>query len=746
MKKPFNEEPDNEDIRAKIMGLGGRAGRKSYYPQLQAHIDEIEQNRISIQKKSDDLLNTLKHLDQANANLTRVNEKLQSMVKTMHTLSTCSGLKKFGVLLLEEFAKSMKAADGCIYLIEKDGLRLIHSLIHDKHPEYMVFPFKKGTVLHGVLESGGPVLIKDIACDLDIESGIITTEGDCSVMVFPIPDDSGTVAGVMAVYSDLSRPFVEHDRELGAILASFSSETLRAIRANETLRENEAILKRAQQIAQMGHWIWNPENDGLMMSDSMCSITGISFMDQPGTMKSAIEKIVHPDDRKKFEHVTDYFLKSKPAHPFEYRIIKPGGEIRWLESTAPDTERFDETGRPVSLLGVVCDITERKTAQEQLAQRYKMDAIDHLAGGIAHDFNNMLSGILGAAELLAMSVEEENDQAQTLTRLIIESAERASELTNRLLAFSRKTVMEFRSTDIHSALKSAIDLLERSIDKKIRIQTSFGASKGVVSGDITQLQNVFINLGVNSSHAMPDGGRLEFMTENAVLDSESVRLMPFGVNPGEFVEIRVSDSGSGILPEHLDSIFEPFFTTKTEGKGTGLGLSAVYGTVRQHGGTLRVESRVGLGTVFSIFLPVSEIGEYPDVPDLKLVKGSGRIMLVDDEELIRSTVSLFLETMGYNVVMAENGLEAVRLYQKEYMNIDLVILDMIMPEMNGKECLKAMKKINPDVRVVIASGCTPERDHEEIKAAGILEMIRKPYRSATLSRVLADALSCGLKR
>lgn len=391
-----------------------------------------------------------------------------------------------------------------------------------------------------------------------------------------------------------------------------------------------------------------------------------------------------------------------------------------------------------SILSMIVDITEEKRLEEQLRQSQKMEVMGQLAGGVAHDFNNLLSGIMGNAELLAIYLKDDSPLKKYAVS-IIKGAEIAAGLTKKLLAFSRKTQMVSRPIDIHEPIRAAIALLERSIDKRISIETDFKSCSPIVTGDINLLQNVFINLAVNARDAMPDGGRIVFTTLDITLDDAFCKSLNYAVEPGKFVEIDIADTGLGISPEIISKIFEPFFTTKDIGKGTGLGLSAVYGSVKEHHGAISVHSEKGAGTIFKIYLPSAKSGEYPRAKQQEeTVMGRGCILVVDDEDAVRSTAAELLLSIGYNVLTACDGREAMEIFTKEKNEITAVFLDMVMPGITGIEAFRLLKQIDPDVKVVFTSGLTQEINLLDKNDLGSYQFIQKPYKLAELSRVISN--------
>jgi two-component system, cell cycle sensor histidine kinase and response regulator CckA len=428
------------------------------------------------------------------------------------------------------------------------------------------------------------------------------------------------------------------------------------------------------------------------------------------------------------EGVTSYFARDGRKIYLEYRsrLIKPG------------------IGEPY-ITGIGRDVTERilaekeiKKLNKQMLQAQKMEAVGTLAGGIAHDFNNLLQGILGFTQMLLME-KNGNDPDTAKLKQIEKAAHRASELTQQLLAFSRKVESNLRPVDLNQELEQVRNLLERTIPKMIAIELHLEDHLNVIRADPAQLEQVIMNLGVNARDAMPDSGKLVFETENVTLDQEYCKAH-LGARPGRYVLLSISDTGQGMDRETLEHIFEPFFTTKGVGSGTGLGLAMVYGIIKGHGGYIMCYSEPGEGTTFKIYLPVmegdparneTETNRNAAVPE----GGSETILLVDDEEILRDIGKDILEKFGYTVLLAADGESALELYRENPEDISLVILDIVMPGMGGKECLEEILKVNPQAKVVMASGYSINGRVKEVLDGGARAFIKKPYE---LKRVLGE--------
>jgi len=386
------------------------------------------------------------------------------------------------------------------------------------------------------------------------------------------------------------------------------------------------------------------------------------------------------------------------------------------------------------------DITKEYELEEQLNQSRKMEAIGQLAGGIAHDFNNMLGGIVGAAEMLKFDMDQFTTEDQEFIRIILNSATKAADLTSKLLTFGRKRNTVFTTECVHQIISDSVGLLNRTINKNIKIEVHSRAEQSSIIADCSAIQNCFLNLAINASHAMHDGGMITFITENVVLSDTYCTKSSFDITPGNYIKIGIYDTGEGISENILAKIFEPFFTTKEVGKGTGLGLAAVYGTIQEHFGEITVSTSVGKGTKFNIHLPstvtgISEINEHPLPPT-----GTGRILLVDDEDIILITGKSFLVKMGYTVSVCNNPHTALDLFTNSAEPFDLVITDLIMPEMSGAELFLELQKIDPACKVLIASGFTKEQSLEKLKECGDVDFVQKPFTYSQLGSIVDESM------
>lgn len=372
-------------------------------------------------------------------------------------------------------------------------------------------------------------------------------------------------------------------------------------------------------------------------------------------------------------------------------------------------------------------VEERQRLEAQYYQAQKMDAIGSLAGGIAHDFNNLLVPIIGYVELAMVKLTANHELYPNLER-VYKAAERAAALTQQILAFSRKQVLDIKPVNLNDIVTDFKKMLERLIGENIDLQTSLAPSLHPVKVDCSQIEQILMNLAVNARDAMPNGGKLIIETDNVFLDEKYTELYA-EVIPGPYVMVAVSDSGCGMDDETKRRIFEPFYTTKGQGKGTGLGLSTVHGIVKQHGGHIWVYSELEMGTTFKIYLPQAEEAVQTKLsqPEHASQVGTETVLVVEDEEEVRNLVSGTLETYGYEVLKAENAEEGLRIAAAYPTPIDLLLTDVIMPGMNGRELFQQVSTIRPEIKVLYMSGYTDSM----IVRDGVLEegtnYLQKPF-------------------
>ncbi len=500
--------------------------------------------------------------------------------------------------------------------------------------------------------------------------------------------------------------------------------------AEMTLRESEEKYRT----------LFNASPEVTILYDNQGVILDCNQM-APRTLGLPREKMIgrHWLELGIFQHDSDEFHQSSwnsllaegRLDPLEVIVTRPDGKLRTMELFST---MIAQDGQVNAVLAMLRDITEKREAEKrrgeletQLAQSQKMEAIGRLAGGVAHDFNNILTGILGYAEL-AMDKITEDDPLHTDIQEIKNAADRAAMLTQQLLAFSRKQMISPRVLSINRMIEQSRKMLTRIIGEDIQCSFQLSPNVGRIKIDPGQFNQVLINLVVNARDAMPNGGRLIISTEEAPVSAQELASNP-EIAAGNFIVLSVLDNGKGIDPEHLKLIFEPFFTTKSKDKGSGLGLATIYGIVKQNGGFIKVDSELNRGSMFSIYFPEESAPE-EDItvtPQRMIHRGSETVLLVEDEQMVRDLAVKVLEHSGYKVLTAENGAEALLVAKRALAEIDILVTDVIMPQMNGRTLYEQLHRLKPQMKVLFISGYTAD----VIAQHGVLEkgmnFLQKPF-------------------
>ena len=466
-------------------------------------------------------------------------------------------------------------------------------------------------------------------------------------------------------------------------------------------------------------------------------LTGWTADQALGRPLTEVFRIINAHTRQTIEDPVVKVLRSGSAVELAINTVlvaRDGRERQIADSAAPIR---DDAGLIRGVVLVFRDVTEQSHLEEQLRQSQKMETIGRLAGGVAHDFNNLLTGILGYSELLSMRLRGD-EHSRSQIDVIREAAERGADLARQLLVFSRKGNRTSVVSDLHRLLKNIVGILQRTCDKRITVTPRLEAVATQVTGDPALLQSAFLNLAVNARDAMPEGGTLTLTSANVVIDRPLQLNHAQVLTPGHYLRVAVIDTGSGMAPDVLEHLYEPFFTTKSLGVGNGLGLAAVYGTISEHRGGITVASAVGSGTSFTIYLPLTEQVPPSLARTVVPVNGQGRILLVDDEPLLRRLGAEQLTSLGYEVVLAADGQEALEIFSKDPTRITAVVLDVIMPRRNGPDTFRAMRARDPQVKVLMISGYGADID--ALLQEGVLGFIQKPFNAAELSQALAAAI------
>ena len=495
------------------------------------------------------------------------------------------------------------------------------------------------------------------------------------------------------------------------------------------LRLATAIEQAAEAIA-----ITDPSGTVTYVNPAFEHATGFSDAESRGRNIRGLlgDEVAVPLERRAEEHLTAYDSWKK-----KITSVRKDGSLVELDLTVSPVRGPGDEVANYTYVGR--DITQEAALEEQLRQSQKLEGIGLLAGGVAHDFNNILTGILGYANMLEPDAAPGSTMQEGL-HVIQQAAERAAELTKQLLSFARRGKRQNTTVDLNSTILEVVSLLTRTVNKNISVTEHFDTDQATVLGDPGQLQQIVLNLAINGRDAMPQGGSLTFRTRRQRLNVEQLMAHP-GAEPGVFVALSVSDTGVGIEKKNLRRIFEPFFTTKDVDKGTGMGLAMVYGIVKAHKGFIDVQSDIGKGTTFTVYVPTTDVVPTTVHAANLPRKGHGRILVVDDEEVVRKLTREMLHRAGYDVVTAIGTTEAVAWYRAHPHEADLVIIDMVMPGKDGQECFKALKAINPDVRAILSTGYGLDGHAQDTLDAGMVGYVQKPYHMQDLVTAVADALA-----
>jgi PAS domain S-box-containing protein len=529
-------------------------------------------------------------------------------------------------------------------------------------------------------------------------------------------DATGQIAGLLGVARDIT------DRKV----------------AEQELGRNRDRLELALRAGQMGTWDYDALTDTLLWSENHFRLFGL----EPGSCVPSSSLFVdrmHPSDRDAVDKLIRDVMENPRDYSVQYRVIWPDKTIHWLEARGRVTVR---NGKASGTIGVVTDITDQKRKDERLREAAKLESLGILAGGIAHDFNNLLTGIVGNASLI-LEVAPRSSQAAELAKSVVNAGERAANLTRQMLAYSGRGHFVIEPVNLSEEVAAITDLLKASIPKHVTLRLDLAASLPQVEADRGQIQQVIMNLVLNAAEALClEGGTVKVRTSvrHVTEELESGNMSIEKLSPGEYVVIDVEDDGSGMAQEVKERIFEPFFTTKFTGRG--LGLAAVLGIVRGHRGMIRVESAPTEGTTFTVLLPASGAGRQAgrmETAQKPARPGGETILIVDDEEVVRSVAVAVLERRGYRTITANNGIEAISIFKDRADEIAVVLLDLMMPVMGGVEALKHLRQICSNT-VFIATSGYPETDALKQFGTRINGYIQKPYSARNLVKLVGDLL------
>ncbi len=520
---------------------------------------------------------------------------------------------------------------------------------------------------------------------------------------------------------NLTRLVPAIERELGE-----ARERQRRFEAEQALRESEERFRQlAENITESVFWISDPTQlQMLYVSPAYERIWGRSCESLYANFMEWIEAI-HPEDR---QHVHLNFLAHSLLGNYdeEYRIMRADGSLRWIRDRAFPIK--DRANVPYRVVGIAEDVTERKLTEAALRRTERLESLGTLASGIAHDLNNILTPLLGIAEILPLKFSNLDHRTQNLLTILKDNSRRGAELVKQILSFTHGIEGKNVCIQINHLIGEIKSFIQQTFPKNIELIFDYSKQLWTIEADSTLIHQVIMNLCVNARDAMPNGGTLTICTENITLD-ENYAKTQIDVRPGDYIVISVSDTGMGIPPALIERIFDPFFTTKDIGKGTGLGLSIAMTVIKNYGGFIKVDSEMGKGTLFQIFLPASDNHEDHPSPKLNLPVGSNELILVvDDEKSIQTITSSTLDAYNYRVVIAGDGIDAIATYAEQKQEIDVIMLDLMMPLLDAATIVRTLHKLDPNVKIIAMSGlATNEQMAQSLKFNGVRAFLAKPF-------------------
>lgn len=675
---------------------------------LQSTIEELESSNEELLASSEEIQSTNEELQSTNEELCTVNKELEEKIDLLQTANSD----------LDNFIESTRI--GTIFLDRELKIRLFTPSVSE------IFDIITRDI-------GRPVIhINSRLRNFDLEAGIKRVMETGELLERDVEIESGKN------YLLRIHPYVDEDDRIdGAVIVFVSIDVLR--KTENLFRKSEEKFKFVFENMASGAAFLEP------LFNQSGDIIDAVYVD----VNKSYEKIFNvKKDEITGKAISDVFKNSTKEWSQVYIDVFKTGKSIFLERNHIPTGKIlystcfkpDKDGNYICVTHI--DITEQRTAQKELLHAEKMNAIGQLAGGVAHDFNNQLTGIMGYASMIIQNPE--NRKVPEFAGQILRAAERSADLTQKLLAFSKKAKLVSLPVDINKEIIEVVQLLKHSIDKKIVISTKICDTPCTVIGDAGQLQNAVLNLCLNARDAMPKGGFLEISTCSKIIEAHSQLVFTHKIVPGNYVKISVKDTGKGIPKEIRERIFEPFFTTRSEEGGVGMGLAAVLGTVQSHSGIIELSSEVNKGTEFSIYLPSAgdcckKLKDKTSISSFTLEKS--KVLLIDDEDIVRSIIIEMLELHKAKVISASCGRDAIEVYKKNHKAIDLVLLDMVLSDLNGLEIFRELKKINENVKVIILSGYSM---NEEINLAikeGAVGFVQKPVSLKVLVAALKEAMS-----
>jgi PAS domain S-box-containing protein len=651
--------------------------------------------------------------------------------------------------VLEEARRLMDVMGSSIWLIEKKTGELVCQQAAGAYGKKLVgWRLASGEGLAGWVARHGKSLIAPETSDDERhykEVDLLIGRDMRSILSVPLSVKENVI-GVLQVVDSQTERFNKKHLALLESLAGSAAIAIENARLYEKAQKEISIRKQAEEALRESEnkyrTVLEANPDSVIVYDKAGKVTYLNptFTNVFGwTLKECLGKkmdmFIPQEERSETYEMIKKLLAGEDLLAMQtFQNTKSGGVIPVSISSAIF---YDNEGIPAGSVVNLRDIREQKKLEEQINRAQKMEAIGTLAGGIAHDYNNLLMGILGNTSLMSFDLKSDHQHYERLKN-IERYVQSGADLTKQLLGLAKGGKYEVKPIDMNDLIKKSSEMFNRT-RKEIRIHSNFQKDLWRIEADKNQIEQVLLNLYVNASQAMPGGGEIYLQTENVTLDDNYTRY--FYLKGGNYVKLSVTDTGTGMDDKVKERIFDPFFTTKEIGRGTGLGLASAYGIVKNHSGIINVYSKIDKGSTFNIFLPASEKEIKEEMPVNKItLKGSGTILLVDDEDMILDIGSDILASLGYRPLLAKSGKEAIDVYRQNKDRIDMVILDVIMPGMGGSETYDRLKKIDPEIKVLLSSGYSLDGQASEIIDRGCNGFIQKPFDVIKLSRKIREVL------
>ncbi len=695
---------------------------------------ELERDKETLKEKYNQVYQLNKDLKEKVKQLTTLQESSTAILSTLK-------IEELLDLILNRLLKVASLDRAGIFLTdpEEQTLTLIHAVgvASEAFKElrgYKISLAKKNNIIARTARLNKPIIVEDVSkLSLNPRNLILRKLKPKAFILVPLTVRD-QVIGIMVGDNHTNQNFFKGlDRDFLTSFANHIAMALENANLYKKLKESEKKYRNIVENVNEGLWILNPDGNIEFSNSRLKEMFGEDLRGKN------VYNLADENARKRLLHI---FMENISGNPAKDEIAfkkKDGQNLHVLLSSVPlkNDDKFD------GCLSLLTDLTEKKRMEDRLLQAQKLESVGTMAGGIAHDFNNILTGILGYVMLMKQKADDRPDLIKYLETLE-RSGKRASDLTRKLLAFSRNTQPgKDEPSKINSIVEETVELLKTSIPKDIVVNTALSHGLPLIKCNSTQVQQAILNICLNAKDAMPSGGNLNLST-SLITGQELKKKYGFPVAPQDlYINLNISDTGTGIPPEYKDKIFDPFFTTKEVGKGTGLGLAMVYGILKSSGGFIHVDSQINEGTCFCLFFPASQASDSPEKQqnlDKRQLKGTETVLVVDDEAIVRDLASEILSDQGYTVMTAKDGLEAVHVYEAMGDQIDLIILDIIMPKMSGIKAYKKLKNLTPDIKVLFCSGHGADEDIVKEVIEGRLPFTAKPFMPDELLAAVRNTL------